>query len=348
VLSLDVSAAPEKVHRELPIHRLRQGESCVYYTPGRVVVCNMTEGRNLEFAFKGRPAGDWASRTAAELGAAAAATVARWQRLANAEYAPEALTVHLTGACNLACGYCYSRGVAADSAVLDISALRAASQTVAQSCAKKGTRFSVGFHGGGEPTLHLARLAQAVEATRAEAERAGVEWFGYLATNGTFDSSQAAWLARAFNRISVSCDGPPHIQDVQRPFHGSVPSSAVVERNTQLLLEAGADVSVRATVTRHSIVYQPETVAYANKLLGVNRVSLEPVYLNSREPFGLDRGDADEFVFGFLAAQETGGHCGCAVTTSCARLDEIHGPYCDVLRHTVLLASDGAVSLLSG
>ena len=62
-------------------------------------------------------------------------------------------------------------------------------------CAEKGKGLVVAFHGGGEPTLHWARLAAAVEATRDEAEQAGVRWQGLLTTNGTFESGKAAWLA---------------------------------------------------------------------------------------------------------------------------------------------------------
>jgi radical SAM protein with 4Fe4S-binding SPASM domain len=313
-----------------------------YYTPGSLVVCSGAESQNLEAGLNGRPAPPWARRMAAELVASAHATAARWREWGEREFAPEALTVHLAGACNLSCGYCLSGGSPAPSAALDVSLLRVVARTVARLCAEKGKGLAVAFHGGGEPTLHWARLAAAVEATRDEAEQAGVRWQGLLTTNGTFESGKAAWLALNFDQISVSCDGPPNIQDVQRPFRDSMGSSAIVERNTRLLLEAGANVAVRATVTRGGLARQSELVAYLNQRLGVTRIRLEPVYRSSKESLRLDPKDAEQFVLSFLEAQRTGEECGCAVTTSCVRLDEIHGPYCDVLRDTLLVASDGA------
>jgi radical SAM protein with 4Fe4S-binding SPASM domain len=339
---LDLAGQPERIRPGLPIHRLQHLDQWVYYTPGRLVVCSGVESKNLEAGLHGRHTPPWARRMAAEFVAAATATIARWREWGDQEFAPEALTVHLAGACNLSCGYCPSGGSSVPSAVLDVSVLRAVARTVARSCAEKGKSLAVAFHGGGEPTLHWARLATAVEATRGEAEQAGVKWQGYLATNGTFESSKTAWLARNFDQISVSCDGPPYIQDVQRPFRDLMPSSAIVERNTRLLLEAGANVSVRATVTRDGLGRQSELVAYLNQRLSVTRIRLEPVYRRREESLGLDPKDAEEFVLSFLEAQQTGGRCGCAVTTSCVRLDEIHGPYCDVLRDAVLVASDGA------
>ena len=342
MLLLDLAGRPEQVRAGLPIHRLQHGDHWVYYTPGRLAVCNGVESQDLEAALDNRPSPPRARKMAAELVATATGTIARWREWGNHEFAAEALTVHLAGACNLSCGYCPAGGASVPSAVLDVSVLRAVARAVARSCAEKGKPLAVAFHGGGEPTLHFARLAAAVEATRREAEQAGVKWQGYLATNGTFESSHAAWLARNFDLISVSCDGPPDIQDAQRPFRDAMPSSAVVERNTRQLLDAGAKVAIRATVMRDGFGRQSELVAYLNQRLGVTQIRLEPVYRRGGEGPGLEPADAEEFVLSFLEAQQTGGRCGCAVTTSCVRLDEIHGPYCDVLRDTVLLASDGA------
>jgi radical SAM protein with 4Fe4S-binding SPASM domain len=339
---LELAGQPEQVRPGLPIHRVRHGDLWVYYTPGRLVVCNSMESQYLEAGLCGRPSPPWAREMAAGFAAAASATTAHWRSWGDREFAPEALTLHLAGACNLSCGYCPTGASSVPSAVLDVAVLRAAARTVARSCAENGKSLTVAFHGGGEPTLHRARLAAAVEATRGEAKEAGVKWRGYLATNGTFESGNAAWLADNFDQISVSCDGPPYLQDAQRPFRDATPSSAIVERNTRLLLEAGANVAVRATVTRDGLGRQSELVAYLNQRLGITRIRLEPVYRTGKEGLGLVAADAGEFVFSFLEAQQTGERCGCAVTTSCVRLDEIHGPYCDVLRDTVLIASDGA------
>jgi sulfatase maturation enzyme AslB (radical SAM superfamily) len=189
----------------------------------------------------------------------------------------------------------------------------------------------------------MQRLRRAVEITQAAAGAAGLEWGGYLATNGTFDPREAVWLGQQFDRISVSCDGPADVQDELRPLHSNRPSASLVERGMQALCEAGAGLTVRATITSRNLRRQAELVRFFHARWSVNRIRLEPVYLAAGNPTGLTDDDAETFVQHFLEAEETGRACGCDVSTSCVRLDELHGPYCDFLRGTVVLCADGRV-----
>ena len=75
-------------------------------------------------------------------------------------------------------------------------------------------------HGGGEPGLHIDLLAGAVEMVEAIAAATGVPLFRTIATNGALPAASAAWIARRFDRVGLSCDGPPDIQARQRPLWG--------------------------------------------------------------------------------------------------------------------------------
>lgn len=340
---LDLNAEAFKVHPDLPIHRLRSGDGWVYYTPGRLLWCGDGRREALDAALRLENCGEWAGRTAGELVEAASATVQRWRQFSEMGFRPEALTVHLSDACNLSCRYCYSGASGRSGTSLDLSTLEDVACRVATSCASHGKRLAVAFHGGGEPTLPMQRLRRAVEITQAAAGAAGLEWGGYLATNGTFDPGEAVWLGQRFERISVSCDGPADVQDELRPLHADRPSAPLVESGLQALCEAGAALTVRATITRRNLRRQAELVRFFHGRWSVNRIRMEPVYLAAGNPTGLTDDDAETFVQHFLEAEETGRACGCDVSTSCVRLDELHGPYCDFLRGTVVLCADGRV-----
>ena len=97
-----------------------------------------------------------------------------------------------------------------------------AAELVAKNCRRKEHRFYVAFHGGGEPTLHEERLKQSLERVETVARDQRVELFRYIATNGVMPGSTALWLSSHFDLVGLSCDGPPHIQNHQRPIWGGI------------------------------------------------------------------------------------------------------------------------------
>jgi oxygen-independent coproporphyrinogen-3 oxidase len=307
-----------RVHPTLPVFRVERGGAGVLYAPGCV-----------------------AAAASEELLRCAEEAQAAWQRLAEAPFAPECLTLYLNNRCNLACGYCYAaEGRAPDSPRIDERAALGAARLVALSCAEKGKPFHLVLHGGGEPTLEWDAVIRLVEGTRAIAAEAGVEWFGFLATNGVLAEERAAWLGREMNLVEISCDGPPEIQDRQRPMAGGGPSSPQVERTARVLRETGGRFLVRATITPETVERQTEIVRYLHETLGATEIRFEPVYRAAA--FRAEQ--ADWFVEHFLLAQREAQARGCDLSISGARLDEIHGPYCDVLRDTLHLLPDGTAT----
>lgn len=201
------------------------------------------------------------------------------------------------------------------------------------------------LHGGGEPTLHW-HLVQWIEAfTREEATQLGVGWFGYIATNGVLSEKKVQWLSGHFDIVGLSCDGPPDIQNQQRPFPNGRVSSPYIERTARVLTETGGQFIVRTTVTPQTVERQAEIVDYLHNQLGATQMRFEPVYRlskNGRDGFIPDQ--AGWFVEHFIAAQQKAQSLGCQLTFSGVRLDEIHGPYCNVLRDVLYLTPDGAAT----
>jgi len=342
---LGTVASPVKIHPDLPIHRLQSAGSCVYYAPGHIAVCGTECSPLVDAAVRGEPSGFRAAAVADALMRAASGAVQRWRELAKAPFRPEALTAHLWSACNCSCTYCYSRLAAAvPSAQLDLGLLGTAVRLVAESCAGAGRDLTVAFHGGGEPALDVQRLVAAVSIARREAERTGVRCVALVASNGLFPAAAAGRLAQAFEQITISIDGPPDIQDAQRPLAGGGRSSPLVERNLRLLADFGANLAARVTITPQTIHRQAGIVQYLSGFPRLRRINLEPVFAGqgNSQPWSLS--DAEPFAARFVEAKALGTRLGCLVATSCVRMEELHGPYCDTLRHTVLLGAAGVVA----
>ena len=309
------------IHRldsALPLFRVTRGGRSVYYAPGHVAAA-------------------WSE----DLLRCAAEAQAAWRRLADIPFAPECLTLYLNNRCNMACGYCFAAaGREQASPPIDERAALGAARLVARCCAEKHKPFHLVLHGGGEPTLDWESAIRLVEATRAIADEAGVGWVGFLATNGVLPEERAAWLGRELDLVEISCDGPPEIQDRQRPLAGGGPTSAYVVRTARALRQVGGRFLMRATITPETVERQTEIVTYLHEAVGATAMRFEPVYRASA--FAPEQ--AEWFAAHFLAAQREARARGCDLAFSGARLDEIHGPYCDALRHALHLLPDGVAT----
>lgn len=321
----------------LPVFRADVDGRTVFYAPRLPVTVPTQEAEAVERALASADPGE-CTAIAARLAAAARAALESASAAAVAPFAPEGLTLFLNNACALACSYCHAVPGAEPDAPLSDAALASAAQLVAASCLRRGVPMTLALHGGGEPLLDLADAKRVLAIVREAAAGIGVPLRTYVATGGVIPAETVRWAAREFDLIGLSCDGPPDIQDVQRPTRTGSGTSAVVERTAEVLRECGARFHVRATVTAGTIDRQAEVVRYAITRLGPCEVRLEPVYSSALRPSGLTSGHADRFVDGFLAAQRIGTAEGVPVTTSLVRPHELYGPHCNVSRAVVNLA----------
>ncbi|MDY0094387.1 MAG: radical SAM protein [Candidatus Vecturithrix sp.] len=264
-------------------------------------------------------------------------------------FTPECLTLYLSNQCQLACSYCYAaperHPAAQASVVLQEEVALAAARLVARHCAERNKPFHLVLHGGGEPTLHWELMQRLEAATRRIARQFGIEWRGHLATNGILSAQQAQWVARHFTSIGLSCDGPPEIQNRQRPFKGGAETAHIVEQTARIIRAAGGNFEVRTTITPQTVERQPEIVKYLHKQLGAETVRFEPVYeVRGQGKTGFTPDDASRFVEGFLEAQKEAETREIILSFSGVRLKELHGPYCDVLRNVLHVNPDGTAT----
>ena len=345
----------KRIHPLLPVFRVETDRLCALYAPGKFAVLEPADADSIEWAWRkggGKLSGSAAEKTAAWIEARAVEAVDKRRQWLEAPFSPECLTVYLSNHCNLQCPYCYAAGKrdrrpgkSGPMPVIREEAVYSAAQRVAQNCTRNGAPFNLVLHGGGEPTLHWELVERFEKMTRQISRQCGIAWSGYIATNGVLSEKKAQWLGKHFTRVGLSCDGPPGIQDRQRPLYGGGRTSPLVEHTARAIKDAGGQFEVRSTITPQTMKCQSDIVEYLIERLGASHIRFEPAYRlfeTGKETFAPDQ--ADTFVAHFLEAQRKARSAGCDLSFSGVRMEEIHGPYCDVLRNVLHLTPDGAAT----
>jgi sulfatase maturation enzyme AslB (radical SAM superfamily) len=333
----------------LPLFRWDAARYTTFYVPGCLVVVE-PDGAGLFEALVSSevpdgargPFTDWA----AELQRHAQAAVDKAAALQHEPFRPECLTLYMNNECNLACRYCHTDPISSPAERLDLASVAAAGEVVARSCRDKGLPFSMVFHGGGEPTLHRDRVDRALDLLEGIAEKHGLEPFRYVATNGLLSEDKARWVARRFDLVGLSCDGPAEIHNRQRPRLDGGPSLEIVERTGRILAEEGCNFHVRTTITPESMAHQVAIAKYICDTYTPLEIHFEPVYIwgRSTETGGFRPDQAEGFANHFLQARAMAFDQGIPLSSSGSRLGTIHGPYCHVYRNTVNLVPGGVAT----
>lgn len=185
------------------------------------------------------------------------------------------LTLLLTRACNLRCIYCYA-SAKPDGKSMPIELALDAVDFYASHL--RGNQLRICFHGGGEPTLAMDLIRATVQ--RAAQAPTGRPITYLVTTNGTAPQETYQWMMANNFKVSISMDGPPAVQDRNRPFANGSISSIAVARSIRLFTQSGHPVTVRLTYAAGdnltaSLEYFAE--------LGVRSIHLEPLF-----PYGRD------------------------------------------------------------
>ncbi|MGE5391377.1 MAG: radical SAM protein [Deltaproteobacteria bacterium] len=328
-----------KIHPTLPIFKNSFVNYAVIYIPGNLTTVTAARAEDLE---RGWTFNEWSDPSLREtlampLEKLAEDTIHSWQSWQQTDFLPEALIFSPGFECNASCVYCYSRGQThAGNSLFDPHFLETAARLVAANCSAKGLPFNFAVHGEGEPTLYWDNLVQATGISQAVARQYGLDWTGYVGTNGLLSEEHLNWLGDTYSLIGISCDGSPDIQDDQRRLKNGQKTSAIVAGSIKRLISQGHSPRIRVTITPQSMRRQVEIVTYLAGELGVRDIHFEPVYRAGNNRFlGFSPEDASPFAAYFLAAEEEAARRGCSLNLSGVRPDEFHGPYCHFLNQTL-------------
>lgn len=179
-----------------------------------------------------------------------------------------------TNKCNLECVYCFSRGgdKKIDNSFERIKCLIDFWKNHKQKFKKKG----VSFFSSGEPTL-VFPLVKKTHNYIASVFKEKINTT--LFSNGMFSTRIADWIIKNNIKLQISCDGPPYIQDFQRPMkRGGNKSSRIVEKTIRYFVKRKYKrFNTHSVVTKHSLNRMEEILNYFYRL-GVSDMGFADVF----------------------------------------------------------------------
>lgn len=229
------------------------------------------------------------------------------------------LTLLVTRRCNLLCSYCYA-GAKQDgdsmSLNLAVDALRWFYNQL------RDDTLRISFHGGGEPTLEMDLIREIVLRARALSQNGNKKLRLSIVTNGTADEGVMSQFVDDGFSISISADGPPDIQNKNRPFADGSPSSEKIERTIGYLVSRRHPFTIRIT---YSATEELSRIVEYFGELGVKSLHIEALFPFGREyrsDLSLKNGRkeivplGDVFIKSFLSGMDVAKKFGIKITNS--------------------------------
>lgn len=260
---------------------------------------------------------------------------------------PDSAVLLTTTDCNLRCRYCYANAGEQRVNMNQQVAKVAVDFIIRNAKSKKQEKCSLGFHGGGEPTLNWSIFQFAVSYFQEKAQGNGLIPEIDLATNGMLSRKQIDWIARHIPVVQVSLDGMKEIQDFQRPTVGKGGSFTVVCNTIRSLLIKKIRVIIHSVITEKGVRRIPEIIRFLVTNFPDTAIHLEPVSECGR---GLTTGQRFPspklFTKGLISAQETAKQFGVEILYSGAdpELVEFRESFCGVSVPSFIVTPAGLVT----
>ena len=195
------------------------------------------------------------------------------------------LSIAITEDCNLRCTYCYASAgeshrhgtMSCDMIDALLSAYFAETKTMIAGQSFKTNHIEIRMMGGGEPTRQFEKLQFLVRRANEMAAKQSLVCRYSLATNGAYGDNVREFLVKNVQNISLSFDGPAHIQNMHRPIANGKDSFPMVFGTAQYFFAKKAPFALRATVSDYSLKYLQEVVDFFATHFPRVSISLEPL-----------------------------------------------------------------------
>ncbi|RPJ44010.1 MAG: radical SAM protein, partial [Chloroflexi bacterium] len=258
--------------------------------------------------------------------------------------APLFLGLVLTRGCNMACRYCDFAAPKHTSPVMDLDTARAAIDVYLDRLVAEGGNHAELHLFGGEPFFAPRVVHFAAAYFQARTAELGLTTRLEAITNGLFNQNMARWVARTFDTVFLSLDGPRDIQDSYRPALGGNSAFEVIQANSRLFSEEGIELILRACVTSETVGRLPEIAAWFAQEFHPARVCFETMLPSDlARSSGLEPPDPWEFVRSYDQATRVLAEHGIETVLSTAELSVPHVTFCPVGKDAMIVTPDGAV-----
>jgi uncharacterized protein len=247
-----------------------------------------------------------------------------------------------TTACNLSCTYCYAAYEGKKHVFLSWPAAKKAMDIAFQNSVNpKNGRFSLSFHGGGEPTLSKEFFFKAAEYARSLDPGCPVS----VTTNAVWDKEFRDRALKIISEISISFDGNEITQNRQRPdAQGNATFSRVMETIREIEKQK-IPYGIRMTVTRESLPELRSNIEFMCSHTECRSFQVEAVYNQGRaEGAGLTIDDIDSFVDIYMDVHRFAMEHGRNLHYSAARPHLITSTFCAATSNALIVTADGELT----
>jgi uncharacterized protein len=258
----------------------------------------------------------------------------------------DAAILFLTNRCNLRCSYCYASSGDFAPREMKWETARAAIDYVIKDIVERNSgEFTLGFHGGGEPTLNWKILTKATDYARAASAENGLSLQVSGAFNGYWSKKVLNYIIANFTDISLSFDGLPAVQNQQRPAVGHKESCSRVSETLAALDRSDLSYGIRMTVTSDSVAFLSESVAYICDRFRPRRIQVEPVFLEGRARQNQQvLADPGVFVEQFITGYRIAADHGIELFYSGARPDALTQRFCLAACRALVVTTEGDIT----
>lgn len=193
------------------------------------------------------------------------------------------ISLPITDGCNLKCIYCHaSAGDNHKKKSMSRDMIDAALEGYLAGLPTGTKCIKIHFFGGGEPTFKFDILKYAIEQIESRCQEKGLEWKYFMATNGCYGNDVRDFIIEKFKEVSLSFDGPAHIQNIHRPCANGNASFDTVFETAKYFYAKKFNFALRATVSSYSINYIEEFVDFVVEHFPNVVLGLEPLAPNGR------------------------------------------------------------------
>jgi uncharacterized protein len=266
-----------------------------------------------------------------------------------------------TNDCSLGCKYCFSGAAPKKYGAIPWEIAKAAidlgtrNAVLNRMVVGSGT-LMIRFFGGGEPTEYWDSFSSIVDYARASAKKSNVACFVGTITNGQIDPEHYEWFRNNIDEVTLSMDGPPDIQNEQRP---TATGENSFDKTWAFLTNMDAlDMNItgiRVTVTAATLHRMEEiAIFFWDNLRKPYNMQFEPVYFSEVGRQNTEMPGALEFVEAFRRVEDMAydrqvrGLRHGMVSSAQRPLKIRTGSYCDSLEGKGLFVTpDGYLSICS-
>lgn len=207
----------------------------------------------------------------------------------------KALCLNVAHTCNLSCQYCFaSQGkYNGERAVMSFAVGKRAIDFLLESSGPQ-RNLDIDFFGG-EPLMAWETVKQIVSYARSKESEYNKTFRFTFTTNGVLLNDEVTdFLNKEMDNVVLSLDGRKEIHGrLRKTVNGKGSYDTIVPKFQEFVKKRGdKEYYVRGTYTHHNLDFTNDIIHIAD--LGFDKISLEPVIGDPKEPFALTEKDLPE------------------------------------------------------